>query len=81
MGKYPLETGNYVLIVLGIVLAFLAPYIVYRTVVDVRTRKEKKEVIAMKQWGSHAINLLIAGLFFFAGVLFVINNVRGNPLH
>jgi uncharacterized membrane protein YidH (DUF202 family) len=81
MGKYPLETGNFVLILLGILLVCLGPYIVFRTVKDIRARQARKESIALQQWGSHALNFLIAALFLFAGTLFVINNLRGNPLH
>jgi uncharacterized membrane protein YidH (DUF202 family) len=81
MGKYPLETGNFVLILLGILLVCLGPYIVYRTLKDVRGRRERGETILLQQWGSHALNFIIAGLFLFAGTLFVFNNLRGNPLH
>jgi uncharacterized membrane protein YidH (DUF202 family) len=80
MGKYPLETGNYVLILLGLVLVGLGPYITYRTVVDIQRRRKNKETLQLKQWASHGLNLLIAVLFLFAGVLFVCNNLRGNPL-
>lgn len=76
MGKYPIETGNIVLIILGIALVILGPYIAYRTVLDIRKRKDAKR----SQWWSHALNFVIAGLFLFAGTLFVINNLRGNPL-
>lgn len=80
MGKYPLETGNYLLILLGIVLTLLGPYITYRTVVDIQRRLKNRETLKLQQWGSHALNLLIALLFLFAGVLFIYNNLRGNPL-
>lgn len=80
MGKYPLETGNFVLILAGVFLVLLGPYIVYRTVIDVRKRMRAGESIKPQTWASHALNFLIAALFLFAGVLFVINNLRGNPL-
>ncbi len=80
MGKYPLETSNYLLILLGVVLTLLGPYITYRTVVDIQRRWKNKESLTLQQWGSHALNILIALLFFFAGLLFVYNNLQGNPL-
>ncbi len=80
MGKYPLETGNFILILVGVFLVLLGPYIVYRTVTDVRRRKQAGEAIKAQTWASHALNFLIAALFLFAGVLFVVNNLRGNPL-
>ncbi len=81
MGKYPIETGNIVLILLGIVLVASAPYITYRTLREIRLKQSLKEKIGLQQWGSHGLNFVIAGLFLFAGVLFVLNNLRGNPLH
>ena len=81
MGKYPIETGNIVLILLGIALTLGGPWIVYRAFLDIRTRLDKGETLTGKQWLSHGLNFLIAALFFFAGVLFVLNNLRGNPLH
>ncbi len=72
--------GNYLLILLGIVLALSGPYIVYRTWVDVQKKRQSKEGVTLQQWASHALNLVIAALFLFAGVLFVVNNLRGNEL-
>lgn len=80
MGKYPIETGNIVLILVGVCLVLLGPYIVYRTAIDVRRRRSAGESIKAQTWASHALNFVIAALFLFAGILFVVNNLRGNPL-
>lgn len=77
MGK--IELGNVVLILLGIVLLGSGPYIGYRTVAGVLERK-KTDPTAKTHWFSNGINILIAVLFFFAGILFIVNNLRGNPL-
>lgn len=80
MMKYPLETGNFVLILLGVVLILSGPYIVYRTFLDIRRKLDANGKVTLQQWASHGLNFLIAALFFFAGILFVLNNLRGNPL-
>ncbi|MBY0371499.1 hypothetical protein K2X33_12480 [bacterium] len=80
MGNHPLQTGNYLLILLGIVLALSGPYIIYRTVVDVRSRLKQKQPLGFSQFFNHGLNVLIAALFEFAGILFVLNNLRGNAL-
>lgn len=79
MGTHPLGTGNYVLIFVGIILIVLGPYIAYRAWKDVAARLEKGTMTS-NQWLSQALNIVIALLFEFAGVLFVVNNLRGNPL-
>lgn len=79
MFAHPIQTGNVVLILVGLLLIASGPYIVYRTVQGIRLR-HLEEPDAPKQWFSNALNFLIAFLFFSAGVLFVLNNLRGNPL-
>ena len=80
MGKYPLELGNYILILVGIALILSGPYFSYRTVLDIKKRQAGGGGIKPMQWGSFALNFLIAIAFFFAGILFVVNNLRGNPM-
>lgn len=80
MGSYPLDTANYVLILLGIVLIGSGPYIAYRTLKDIGAKKRSGEKLTLQQGGSHALNFVIAVLFLFAGILFVVNNLKGNPL-
>jgi hypothetical protein len=74
-----IELGNVVLIVLGLVLLLSGPYIGYRTVAGVLERR-KTDPSAKLHLFSNGINILIAVLFFFAGILFIVNNLRGNPL-
>lgn len=77
--RYPLETGNFVLIGVGILLIMSGPLISYRTVkgmVDARRLNPQADLHGF----SNGLNLLIAVLFFIAGILFVVNNLRGNPL-
>ena len=79
MGKYPLETGNYVLILVGIILIGSGPYILYRTVTGV-LKARAADPNAKLHVINNSINILIGIALFFAGILFVINNLRGNPL-
>ena len=77
---HPLETGNLVLIVVGFGLEAGGITIIYRTIrgmIEAR-RKDSK---APLHWASNGLNLVIAIVFMIAGVLFVVNNLRGNPLH
>ena len=77
---HPIETGNIVLIILGVALVISGFVIIYRTVTGmIRTRKADAK--ASLNLFSNLLNVIIAGMFIFAGVLFVINNLRGNPLH
>lgn len=75
----PLELGNYVLILVGVALVFSGPYITYRTIKGVRDRR-KADPTAKLQVFSNGLNFVIAIVFSMAGVLFIINNLRGNPL-
>lgn len=76
----PIEWGNIALILVGFGLIFSGPLIVYRTVKAVlRIRKEEPKVSI--QPFNNGFNVLIGFLFFGAGILFVLNNLRGNPLH
>lgn len=79
MFKYPIEPANIALIVVGIGLVISGPVIVYRTLrgmIQIRRLDAHGDV----HWFSNSINLLIAVVFFLAGILFVLNNLRGNPL-
>ena len=71
--------SNFILIVVGVILIFSGPYITYRTVTGMK-EKRRLDPSASLQWGSNAINILIAFAFFGAGICFVLNNLRGNPL-
>ena len=77
--KYPIEAGNIALIIVGIILVLSGPFIIYKTVVGVMNRR-KKDPNAKLHVISNGLNFLIAVLFFIAGLLFIINNMRGNPL-
>ena len=77
--RYPIETGNIVLIVVGIILVFSGPIIIYRTVTDI-LKKRKLDPKAKIAFFSSALNFLIAVIFVLAGILFILNNLRGNPL-
>lgn len=81
MGRYhdlvhPIETGNVVLIFLGIGLILSGITIIFRTLKSVLKLKPKD----IKELGSHLLNVLIAVIFVVAGGLFIVNNLRGNPL-
>jgi uncharacterized membrane protein YidH (DUF202 family) len=75
----PIQAGNIVLILLGLLLVISGPVITYRTVKGVLARR-KEDPKADVQWFSNGLNLIIAILFFLAGILFVANNLKGNPL-
>jgi hypothetical protein len=75
----PIETGNIILILVGAGLVLSGPYIIYRTVYGVLERR-KADPSASLHLVSNGINFLIAVLFFMAGILFIVNNLRGNPL-
>jgi hypothetical protein len=79
MLKHPIEFGNIMLIIVGIVLLGAGPVIVYRTVrgmVEARRQDPKANL----HWISNIINVIIGLLFFGAGICFIANNFRGNPL-
>ncbi len=77
--KGPIETGNIVLIIVGALLILSGPYIVYRTITGVMERRRADPKASLHVF-SNGLNFLIAVLFFVAGILFIINNLRGNPL-
>lgn len=78
--KGPMEWGNWALIVIGMALVVGGPWIVYRTLATVRkTRREDPK--ASIQPFNNGFNILIGILFFCSGILFIVNNLRGNPLH
>jgi len=74
-----IQTANIVLILIGIILFFSGPYILYRTIFGLVQRR-REDPKASLQIFSNLLNVIIAVLFFVAGILFVINNLRGNPL-
>jgi len=74
-----IELGNIVLILLGIVLLVSGPYIGFRTVTGVLQRRREDPKAGLHLF-SNGINILIAVLFLLAGVLFIWNNLKGNPL-
>lgn len=75
---HPIETANIVLIVVGVLLVLSGPYITYRTLIGMKQRSA--EPSTTYQHFSNGLNFVIAVLFFGAGILFVVNNLRGNPL-
>ena len=78
--KGPIELGNIVLILIGVLLVLSGPYIVFRTIQGLRQRRLVDPTAKLHVF-SNGLNFLIALLFFAAGILFVVNNLRGNPLH
>lgn len=78
--KGPMEWGNWALIGVGVLLIFGGPTVIYRTITGVvKSRRENPQ--ASVQPFNNGFNILIGVLFFVAGLLFVWNNLRGNPLH
>ena len=77
--SYPSQFGNIVMMCLGVALVVSGPVIVYRTIKGI-VEKRKIDPKSDMHLISNGINLLIAVLFGIAGVLFIINNLRGNPL-
>ena len=75
----PIETGNIILIIVGALLVGSGPLIIYKTVMGVIQRRKEDPKASLHVF-SNGLNFLIALLFFAAGILFIINNLRGNPL-
>ncbi|MBM4303631.1 MAG: hypothetical protein FJ112_04830 [Deltaproteobacteria bacterium] len=73
-----IQTANVVLILLGVVLILSGPYILYRTVFGVVQRRREDPGASLQPF-SNFLNIVIGVLFFVAGILFVMNNLRGNP--
>lgn len=76
---HPIETDNIILIGVGVLLQVGGIVIIYRTIMGM-VRARKKDARAPLHLFSNALNLVIAVVFMVAGVLFVINNLRGNQL-
>ena len=76
---HPIETDNIILICVGVLLQVGGIVIIYRTIMGM-VRARKKDARAPLHLFSNALNLVIAVVFMVAGVLFVINNLRGNQL-
>ncbi len=78
--QHPIETANYLLMLLGAVLIFSGPYIFYRTFKGLKEKRAQNPEVKF-HWFNDTLNLIIAVLFFLAGILFIINNLKGNPLY
>lgn len=79
MFAHPIELPNILLILGGIALIVSGPVIIWRTLrgmIQIR----RADPTASVHWVSNGFNFLIAVVFFAAGILFVVNNLRGNPL-
>lgn len=79
MFQYPVQFANVVLAILGVVLLVSGPYICYRTVIGVKKARQADPKASLHVF-NNGINLIIGVCFFFAGILFIVNNLRGNPL-
>jgi hypothetical protein len=77
--NHPIELGNIVLIIVGVLLVLSGPVIVWRTIQGVKQRRLEDPKASMNIV-SNGLNMLIAVLFFAAGILFIVNNLKGNPL-
>jgi uncharacterized membrane protein YidH (DUF202 family) len=75
-----IELGNIVLILVGIVLVVVAFVILYRTGRGLLRKKAPDQKNFALYVASELLNLVIGVVFLVAGVLFVLNNLRGNPI-
>lgn len=78
-----LQIGNYLLIALGTLLAVSGPWLLVRTLRSFFAAAPP----SLPHGGAgqfdiltRLVNIIIALLFLGAGVLFILNNLRGNPL-
>jgi hypothetical protein len=78
--KGPMEWGNWALILIGFGLIAGGPWIVYRTIETIRKIRREDPKASIQPF-NNGFNILIGILFFGSGILFVLNNLRGNPLH
>lgn len=76
---HPMETANYVLILIGLVLIVSGPVITYKTIQGIKKIRSEDPTASIHPI-SNGLNFVIAVLFFIAGILFVVNNLKGNPL-
>ncbi|MFM8315727.1 MAG: hypothetical protein ACKOA8_15715 [Deltaproteobacteria bacterium] len=76
---HSIQTANVVLIILGLVLIGSGPYIIFRTLDGVLQRRREDPSASLHLF-SNLLNVIIGVLFLVAGILFVVNNLRGNPL-
>jgi hypothetical protein len=76
---HPIQAGNIILILLGAILVLSGPLIVYKTIMGVVERRQTDPAAKLHLF-SNALNFVIAVLFFLAGILFIVNNLKGNPL-
>lgn len=78
---HSIELGNIVLILVGIALVIVAIVILYRTAKGLVRRKDTEQSKNVALYlASELLNLVIGVVFLIAGVLFVLNNLRGNPI-
>ncbi len=77
--SHPLVLGNYLLIGVGVLLLLSGPIIVYRTAKGMMALRSEDPKADLHPW-SNGLNFLIGVVFFGAGILFILNNLRGNPL-
>jgi hypothetical protein len=76
---HPIQLGNWILILLGVLMVLGGPWLAYRTVMTELAILRQKPG-SQPQWFNSGINLVIGIVLFLAGILFVVNNLRGNPL-
>ena len=78
---HPIEANNVILIIVGVVLVISGFVINYRTIRGLLKDREKQTKLGINYYFNFVFNIVIGVLFVFAGILFVVNNLKGNPLH
>lgn len=80
--QHTLQTANILLMLLGGVLVVSGPIIIYKTLQGMKLERDivRKSHQKALNTASNALNFVIAVVFSLAGVLFILNNLRGNPL-
>ena len=78
--NHAIEFGNWVMMLCGVGLMGSGPLIIYRTVQGVK-KLRKIDPKASVQPFNNGLNILFGIVFFIAGILFILNNLRGNPLN
>lgn len=73
-----IQLANLMMILLGIVMTISGPWIAVRTVQWEKNRRAENPAIR-PDWFNSGFNLVIGVLLLLAGILFVVNNLRGNP--
>ena len=76
-----IDWANILLILLGVALVASGPWIIFTTVRGIlKATPPPSKGAKVYNVLSDGLNFVIAILFFFAGILFIINNLRGNPI-